>query len=80
MSPVNTKCTSWMGHRFVARYSEYEPQLSDESAAIIQGLAFSDYRMKAFADAKRRVYERDVCVRCGVTIERATSTPKGESK
>jgi hypothetical protein len=61
------KCTSWRGHRFEARYDDYGGL---DGFAELKG---SDTTVIAMMNArqKRRVYVRDVCTRCGYTIERA---------
>lgn len=63
------KCTSWLGHRFRARYS-VEPFKSRN--AELQALALVNKDVV-------RTYERDVCERCGWAIERhieITGTPE----
>lgn len=64
------KCTSWRGHKFEGRYS-VEPTTD---------VKFSDYDVPQMTESlfldlakmrQKRTYERDVCVRCGATIERS---------
>jgi len=61
MSAVG-KCTSWLGHRFVPRYSSRPPNLS------VQQIDKIWWQMGAERAALTRpveTYECDVCVRCG---------------
>jgi Na+-translocating ferredoxin:NAD+ oxidoreductase RNF subunit RnfB len=62
------KCTSWRGHRFEARYDDFgglDHVFKLESFNATEVVAIINSRQK------RRVYIRDVCTRCGYTIERA---------
>lgn len=58
------KCTSWLGHKFEARYSRYLPD----------GLAAGDYEgteagLREYMETIKTVtYECDVCVRCGQVV------------
>ena len=60
------KCTSWLGHKFEARYSynwpdgRYEATLSGAPRDV-------EVMVRAQQD---KTYERDICVRCGHVIER----------
>lgn len=58
------KCTSWLGHRFLARYST---QPFKTSNAELQALALVNKDIV-------KTYERDVCTRCGATIEKYVET------
>lgn len=61
------KCTSWLGHRFVGRYSTSGAPPGSLDGLKIDGLQ----AIKATVDALRSTtYERDVCVRCGATVEK----------
>lgn len=60
------KCTSWLGHKFKARYSTgpANPNAYDgyqgDAVALIE-----------LAKTSQTVtYERDICVRCGITVEK----------
>lgn len=61
------KCTSWLGHKFEARYST-------SAAKLTQGQM--DELFWLGSDAKRRLssptrtYEGDVCVRCGALVNK----------
>lgn len=61
------KCTSRWGHKFEGRY--------DKGSAIIPPgtpLSIAMDSLSSIYERFRQVtYARDVCVRCGVTIERA---------
>lgn len=62
-------CTSWLGHRFKARYSL--------GAAVLP----ADLKVSIAVDSLASIYERfrevtyihDICVRCGHVIEPAVS-------
>ncbi len=60
------KCARW-GHRFEARYSK-------GPAVVPPGTPLSIV-VDSLADIYERfrpvTYERDICVRCGVTVEKA---------
>jgi hypothetical protein len=56
------KCTSWLGHKFEGRYSEFMP--NDRELEFQRG---SVDLVRAFKTIK---YECDICVRCGHVIER----------
>jgi len=62
-----TKCTSWLGHRFEARYSVTNAALSHliEHATSIESLPNSTIQ-----SMQDRHYERDICVRCGFAVEK----------
>jgi hypothetical protein len=57
MSP---KCTSWLGHKYEARYSKTFPngQFQMEGGSV-----------RALEATKNVTYERDICVRCGHVVE-----------
>lgn len=54
------KCTSWLGHKFEARYSEKMPD---------QSLEFEKATVAAIKAFKTITYECDICVRCGHVID-----------
>lgn len=59
------KCTSWLGHRYEARYSKTPSTGWPKFNAEGKGMA------ELILDATRTVtYERDICIRCGHTIEK----------
>jgi hypothetical protein len=60
------RCTSWLGHKFEGRYSKV--RLGDIELSVAAGIT------PALVDAltDKTTYERDICTRCGVTVEKAT--------
>jgi hypothetical protein len=58
-------CSHWLGHKFEGRYNEKPTgQKASIQSATPEGImALRDFTIY-------RVYVRDVCVRCGHTIER----------
>lgn len=60
------KCKSWLGHKFAARYSA--------GAAVLPPNLKVSIAVDSLASIYERfrpvTYERDVCVRCGATVER----------
>jgi hypothetical protein len=58
------KCTSWLGHKFEARF-DIKPY---PGANFLR--ASADATVKVINAQATRTYVRDVCVRCGATIER----------
>lgn len=58
------KCTSWLGHKFEGRYSEKPTG----RAEIGWGWVPSDIE-RVLRACRIVTYERDVCVRCGATID-----------
>lgn len=72
------KCTSWRGHRFEARYSTgtapKPPAFEDLGVASISEASFLEWA--ELHTKQPRTYERDVCIRCGATIERAPPNQK----
>ena len=71
---MTDRCTSWRGHKFEGRYSEGAPVAQmDEYMLALQGTIAIPRIISA---SKPRTYERDICVRCGATIEKnATPAP-----
>jgi hypothetical protein len=67
------------GCNFEARYDSF-PIANEEQTIYVYALPIAD-RINAVVE---RVYVRDVCTRCGRTIERSScsgrSEPKGETK
>lgn len=63
-----TKCSHWLGHRFEARYSYGAPTIANFKGDPIGVLELIER-------SKVRTYERDICIHCGVTIERPAPTP-----
>lgn len=55
------KCTSWRGHKFEGRYSKAFPKEKFE---------MDGGSILALEALKNVTYERDICIRCGHTIER----------
>lgn len=64
------KCTSWLGHKFEARFSRELPttmtRLKMDYSSDIELL-------------KNVIYERDICIRCGATVEK-NATPAAENQ
>lgn len=59
------KCTSWLGHKFEARYS-YSPVAGKYN---VEG--GSSAHIQAMADKMRQqTYQHDICVRCGHVVPR----------
>lgn len=64
------KCTSWLGHHFEPRYSK--------GPAVHGKVSFNQFYsdMEDVLERYRPVtYERDVCVRCGATVEKTLAGP-----
>jgi hypothetical protein len=59
------RCSSWLGHKFEARY-DIRPQIGGN----FEGVSSVDVVAVVNAQAKRD-YVRDVCIRCGATVERS---------
>ncbi len=58
------KCTSWMGHKFEARYDMGAPDLS-------RFIKFNTENVREFMESmKPKTYVHDICVRCGQIVER----------
>ncbi len=55
----------WNGCRFQARFDESEPTLE-----ITQYRGSMVSYIEALKASKKRTYVRDVCIRCGRTVER----------
>lgn len=60
------KCTSWLGHKFVARYSTKPGKLTP---AQLKELFWLGTLERKYAMSSERIYECDVCVRCGHVID-----------
>lgn len=61
------KCTSWLGHKFVARYSTKPHVMTPAQIDQMFWLGSEDRRRMT---RPIETYERDICVRCGCTLER----------
>ncbi len=59
-SPTHPRCARW-GHKFSGRYDRHPPESLDNFEGSSRG----------FEMLCKRVYVRDVCTRCGRTIERS---------
>lgn len=61
------RCTHWLGHKFEGRYSEKPGKhpITDELFWLGHTVG-----RELVAASIERTYERDICVRCGVTVER----------
>lgn len=59
------KCTSWLGHKFKARYSVAPGRRLSE-----QELFWTPYthRLAAIEATVKRTYVGDVCTRCGCIV------------
>lgn len=55
------QCTHWRGHMFEARYSTKLPR---------EKIEMTGGNIRALEAIKDKIYERDICVRCGHVIER----------
>lgn len=61
------KCTHWLGHKFEGRYSKTPARQATENELFWSSV----FDQLAIAETHRAVtYERDICVRCGVTVEK----------
>jgi len=73
MTPI-PKCTSWRGHKFEGRFSERP------AGRIKFDWGWDPYWMTEVMKEHRVVtYERDICVRCGVTVERESSASESKT-
>lgn len=63
------KCTSWLGHKFEARYST-EPPAEDVLAGLEGNAALVVNEL--LKTMSKRTYEADICVRCGFVVEHKT--------
>lgn len=59
------KCSSWLGHKFEARYSNQNPALIKLLDNAVGGLELHPFAMKAM---REETYECDICVRCGFKV------------
>jgi hypothetical protein len=58
------KCTSWFGHKFESRYSS-------EPSRALAGLSAENVSSEDMVNLlTKKTYERDICVRCGATVEK----------
>lgn len=58
------KCTSWRGHKFEGRYSLGSPTLRKADSGRASEV------VPIIEASKPKTYERDICIRCGVTVEK----------
>lgn len=63
----NCESAPWLtfGHKFEARYD-----LDPPPGMKLNGAASEEGAVRILEAATKRTYVRDVCVRCGMTIER----------
>lgn len=69
------KCTSWLGHRFEARYSVSNPALE----ALIRTSDKIDVGGTTIVAMQNKTYVLDICTRCGCVVDHSP-TPIKESK
>lgn len=62
------RCTNRFGHHFQARYSKTAADMSQFRRATFTG----ESGVSVIEAMRAVTYERDICIRCGVTVERAT--------
>lgn len=67
MVEVIPKCTSRWGHKFEGRYSMGAAVLPPDLKVSIA----VDSLTGIYAQFRQQTYERDVCVRCGATVEKS---------
>ncbi len=67
------KCTSWLGHKFEARYSLTPPTLTKVGPG-------EDARgtIMVIESLTRREYEGDICTRCGCVVNRPPNSTEKE--
>jgi hypothetical protein len=65
------KCTSWRGHKFEGRYTKGPATIPSllKVSIVVDSLASIYERFRPVT------YERDICVRCGATVEKQTTKP-----
>ena len=64
---VTPRCTSWLGHKFEARFDVSNPALEK----LIGSIASIEIRDTTIHAMQSRTYVGDICVRCGATVHRA---------
>lgn len=64
------KCTSIWGHKFEARYSTSRPHITADQLFWVGGYLRGAEVLEA---SKTRVYQHDICVRCGHVVERKSA-------
>ena len=63
------RCTSWLGHKFEGRYSSKgPPEGYDLKLTAKASTQAAKEALELLTSVK--TYERDICVRCGVTVEK----------
>ena len=60
------KCSSWLGHKFEARYSITNPALRE---LIARAAKIDTFYPESMQDKE---YVCDICTRCGHVVERKT--------
>lgn len=60
------KCTSWLGHHFVARYSTSPRNLLPKQ---MEELFWLGHTERVQLTRPQRTYECDVCARCGHVVQ-----------
>lgn len=70
------KCTSWLGHRFMPRYSTTPVRMTE---TMLQALFWAAYSDRRNLTAPRKTYECDICVRCGHVVDRHTKEPSNDA-
>jgi hypothetical protein len=67
---AETKCLSWLGHKFQPRYSKSPPP-----DGVLDGIKTNVYGgemiLKAYTG---ETYEGDICVRCGAVVNKRQPT------
>jgi hypothetical protein len=61
------KCTSWLGHKFEARYSSRPTTLASPKMQELFWLSMDDRKRLT---QPIRTYECDVCTRCGHVVQK----------
>lgn len=66
--PDLPRCTSWRGHKFEPRYSlGLPPSLA---ADVLDQFPYISLDAERNLTKAPKTYERDICVRCGATVEK----------
>ena len=55
------KCTSWLGHKFEARYDSEFPDQHSKMSNVTAGMLHA---------LRKQTYVKDICVRCGEVVKR----------
>lgn len=72
---MTPKCTSWLGHKFQARYSTTNPAL----LKLIERSSEVELHPYAMTKMREERYECDVCVRCGTVVRPPVENVQAES-